>query len=89
MEAWPPNNSDGTCLEAVNWEGALGKEILVAEHVDLVHDKAQKGKRRVAHSEAEGLARPGGVKAIVGWWKEWRNTFSLTLIQYSDSQRWK
>ena len=56
-----------TCLEAIDGEGGLGEEVLVAEHVDLVHAEAQEGERRVADAEAEGLAWPGRVEAIVSW----------------------
>lgn len=48
-------------------EAGLGQEVLVAEHVDLVDDKAKEGEGRVAHSEVEGLPGPRGVEAIISW----------------------
>ena len=50
-----------TCLEAGDGEGGLGQEVLIVEHVDLIHYKSQEGKLRVADGEMEGLPWPYGV----------------------------
>lgn len=56
-----------TCLQAVDGECGLSQEVLVIEHVDLIHHKAQEGEGRVAHGELESLSGPGGIQAIVSW----------------------
>jgi hypothetical protein len=54
-----------TCLEAVDGEAGLSQEVLVTEHVNLIHHKAQEGKGRVTHGELERLPRPRGVQTII------------------------
>lgn len=56
-----------TCLQAVDGECGLSQEVLVIEHVDLIHHKAQEGEGRVAHGELESLSGPGGIQAIISW----------------------
>lgn len=48
-------------------ECGLSQEILVVEHVDLVHHEAQEGEGGVAHRELESLSGPGGIQTIISW----------------------
>lgn len=51
----------------MNGERSLSQEVLVVEHVDLIHHKTQKGKSRVAHGELECLSRPSGIETIISY----------------------
>lgn len=62
-----PNTVVRTRLQAVDGECGLSQEVLVTEHVDLIHHKAQEGEGGVAHVELERLAGPRGVQAVVSW----------------------
>lgn len=54
-----------TCLQAFHQEGGLSQEVLVAEHVLLVHHEAQEGKVGVADLKVELLRGPERVQSIV------------------------
>lgn len=54
-----------TCLQAFHQEGGLSQEVLIAEHVLLVHHKAEEGKVRVADLKVELLRGPERVQAVV------------------------
>lgn len=54
-----------TRLQAFHQEGCLSQEVLVAEHVLLVHHEAEEGKVRVADLKVELLRGPERVQAIV------------------------
>lgn len=64
-------------------ECGLSQEILVIEHVDFIHHKAQKGEGRVADGELESLSGPGGIQTIISWRGRIRNTncFESALLK--------
>lgn len=64
-------NKANTIFKADDWEGSLGEEILVVEHVDLVHHESQERKLGVADGESERFPWPRGVEAVIRW-SRWR-----------------
>lgn len=69
-----------TCLQAVDGECGLSQEVLIIEHVDLIHHKAQEGEGGVAHGELESLSGPGGIQAIISWTGWIKNTTCFQCI---------
>ena len=54
-----------TRLQAFHQEGGLSQEVLIAEHVLLIHHEAEEGKVRVADLKVEWLRGPERVQSVV------------------------